>query len=193
MKKQFALTHICFCLIFCLLPLLSLGQKKAALLSFTVQGLPEQVQRQMTPQAVDSLHSSLVRQLVRTHRLSSMIPQQPEKITFVAKGRQKIPKRLKAHQLVAGPDIDLYFRVVASLQNKTVFAGLQLPAVQVKMAVFDRTGKRLLLTESLGKDGIAHSKQPAADLEQLLDQDRFRKMYFRAVASLRTGGLSPRL
>ncbi len=192
MKKHCARTFFfLFCLL--LLPLLSLGQRKAALVSFVVKGLPEQVREQMTPPAIDSLHESLVRQLVRTHRLSSLPPLQPEKIRFVLKGRQAVSRKLKGSELVAGADIDFYFQVVAHLHHETVFAGLQLPTVKVQMAAFDRSGKRVLLTESLGKDGIAHLKKPAEEQEGLLDQERFRKMYFRAVTTLRTGGLSSRL
>lgn len=87
--------------------------------------------------------------------------------------------------------MDLYFQIHAELHSETIFAGLKLPTVKVQMAIFDRTGKRLLLTESLGKDGIAHTKTPSDPQEEQLNQERFKKMYFRAVTTLRSGGFSP--
>lgn len=185
-----------FCFFFfILLPLLSFGQKKAALVSFTVQGLPEQVWQQMTPQAIDSLHDSLVRQLAQVHGLGSITPLTSEKIRFTTKGNPPISKRLK--KFPAGSDFSLFFQVQAEVQNQTVFAGLKLPIVKVKMAVFDRSGKRVYMAESLGKDGLAHAKvrsgKKADSAGDWLDQPRFKKLYLRAVSSIRTGALSARL
>lgn len=193
-KYRFLLSLSVFLL---LLPFLSLGQRRGAIVAFTIKGLPEEVRGQMTPQAIDSLHDSLVRQLVRAHRLECLTPLQPEKIRFITKGRPVISRKLKAADGLAGNDYDLYLQVYAELQIKTVFAGLKLPIVKVKMAVFDRTGRRVLLTESLGKDGIAHAKEQvgrgSGELAEELNQERFKKMYYRAVTTLRTGGLSAEL
>jgi hypothetical protein len=188
MKKYRILASISFFLL--LLPLLSLGQKRGAIVSFTIKGLPEHVRRQMTPQAIDSLHDSLVRQLVQAHRLGSITPLQPEKIRFARKKERVSCQKLKPIERPAGADYDLYYKVYAEVATEIVFAGVQVPKVKVQMAAFDRTGKRVLLTEAMGKDGVAHPENRSNDLAALLPPQRFKKMYFRAVATLRTGGLS---